>query len=114
MVFFDDDSYPANNILSEANKIFEDQAIAAIGGPAITPDSDSFLQKVSGAVFLSKFSGGNPERYLPIGKIKQIDDWPSVNLMIRKKIFMGGWGVCFAILAWRRYSVMLEDYKSFL
>ena len=88
LVFFDDDSYPDINILCEANKIFKDQTIAAIGGPAITPNSDNFLQKVSGAVFLSKFSGGNPERYLPIGMIKQIDDWPSVNLMIRKKIFL--------------------------
>ena len=88
LVFFDDDSYPARNTLSEASAIFEDQTIAAIGGPAITPISDNFLQKVSGAVFISKFSGGNPERYLSIGKLKQIDDWPSVNLMIRKKIFL--------------------------
>lgn len=88
LVFFDDDSYPSSNILSEANKIFEDNTIVAVGGPAITPRSDNFFQKVSGAVFLSKFSGGNPERYLSVGRVKQIDDWPSVNLMMRKKIFL--------------------------
>jgi len=34
-------------------------------------------------VFLSKLSGGTPERYIPVGKVREIDDWPSVNLMIR-------------------------------
>jgi GT2 family glycosyltransferase len=62
--------------------------VVAIGGPAITPPTDGFWQKVSGAVFLSKFSGGNPERYLPIGVVKEVDDWPSVNFMVRRHEFL--------------------------
>ena len=49
--------------------------------------NNNFKQKVSGAVFLSKLSGGNPERYIPHGKKRLVDDWPSVNLSVRKDVF---------------------------
>ena len=88
LVFLDDDSYPESNILEVANKYFTDSDVIALGGPGVTPLNDSFWQKVSSAVFLSKFTGGSPERYLSIGKTKQIDDWPSVNLMVRKSVFL--------------------------
>jgi GT2 family glycosyltransferase len=88
LVFLDDDSYPKSDLLSIATTYFDDDSVSAIGGPAITPESDSYWQKVSGAVFLSKFTGGNPERYISVGKQKPIDDWPSVNLMVRRKDFL--------------------------
>jgi hypothetical protein len=61
--------------------------IAAIGGPAITPKNDPFWARVSGAVFLSPISGGFPERYAAIPPEREVDDWPSVNLIVRRKIF---------------------------
>lgn len=85
--FMDDDAYPKRDWLKNAVKHFENADIAAVGGPAITPPNNSFYQRVSGAVFLSKISGGNPERYWPIGKIRGVDDWPSVNLLVRRDIF---------------------------
>ena len=88
LFFLDDDSYPEKDWISKALTYFKDLSIAAIGGPAITPPNDSFLQKVSGAVFLTKVGGGIPERYYSKGKTKEIDDWPSVNLIVRKSIFM--------------------------
>lgn len=88
LIFLDDDSYPNLDLLKIASPFFLDNEVIAIGGPAITPKSDSFWQKVSGAVFLSKFAGGNPERYISIGKVKEIDDWPSVNFMVRRNIFL--------------------------
>jgi glycosyltransferase involved in cell wall biosynthesis len=87
LVFLDDDSYPASNLLSVARSMFEDQSIDAIGGPALTPPTDSYWQKVSGSVFMSRLTGGNPERYLPVGVQRDVDDWPSVNFMIRNKVF---------------------------
>ena len=87
LVFLDDDSYPKSNLLSIATKYFADESISALGGPALTPESDSYWQKVSGAVFLSRLTGGNPERYLPLGEAKKVDDWPSVNFMVRKSDF---------------------------
>ena len=88
LIFIDDDAYPEKNILEILDKDFRDEGVAVVGGPAITPKSDSFLQKVSGAVFLSSLSGGFPERYVPIGKRRYVSDWPSVNLTVRKNIFL--------------------------
>ena len=87
LVFIDDDAYPENNFLDILDEDFKDETVVAVGGPAVTPKNNTFLQKVSGAVFLSSLSGGFPERYAPIGKRKFVDDWPSVNLSVRKKSF---------------------------
>ena len=88
LVFLDDDSFPEPDLLEVANKYFLDPDVIAIGGPGRTPPSDSFWQRVSGAVFLSRLTGGTPERYVPVGPVRAIDDWPSVNLMVRQDTFM--------------------------
>ncbi|HBA27784.1 MAG TPA: glycosyl transferase [Nitrospinae bacterium] len=87
LAFIDDDAYPRKDWLTNASRHFGNPNVAAVGGPAITPESDSFLQRVSGAIFLSRIGGGFPERYRPIGTIREVDDWPSVNLMVRKDMF---------------------------
>ena len=94
IVFLDDDSYPASDFLINAKQVFDSASIRALGGPGVTPESDSFLQRSSGCVFLSKYSGGHPERYRGIGPRKIVSDWPSVNLMIRTSVFqrVGGFG----------------------
>ena len=68
-------------------KCFEDPGISAVCGPGVTPDSDSFLSQVSGAVYLSYASGANPDRFYP-GNKKEVDDWPSMNFLIRKNDFL--------------------------
>ncbi len=88
LVFLDDDSYPASDLLDVAAEHFVDPDVVALGGPAVTPPHDSFWQKVSGAVFLSRLSGGTPERYVPVGEVRPVDDWPSVNLMVRREAFL--------------------------
>ena len=88
LVFLDDDSYPERNLLEVAQRYFSDPEVIAVGGPGITPPSDSFWQRVSGAVFLSRFTGGAPERYVAVGAVREVDDWPSVNLMVRKDAFL--------------------------
>ena len=114
LVFLDDDSYPKTDFLNIAESYFnkfsnnskniiniinrkninikknikKEDVIVALGGPALTPPSDNFWQRVSGAVFLSKFSGGVPERYIPIGKPRFVDDWPTVNFIVKRKEFL--------------------------
>jgi GT2 family glycosyltransferase len=88
LVFLDDDSYPKTDILDVAEFYFDHKGADVLGGPAITPPNNSFWQRVSGAVFLSVYSGGSPERYISTGKVRNIDDWPSVNLMIKKDAFL--------------------------
>lgn len=92
LIFIDDDAYPEKKFLDILDNNFQKEDIVAVGGPAITPKDDSFWQKVSGVVFLSFLSGGCPERYVPVGHKRFVDDWPSVNLSIKKNIFkrLGG------------------------
>ena len=88
LAFLDDDAYPESDWLKKALVHFKDPAVAAVGGPAITPSNDGILQKVSGAVFESYLGGGaTRNRYLPIGSFKRTDDWPTVNLLVRKNVF---------------------------
>lgn len=87
LIFIDDDAYPETDFLDQLDEDFHDARVTAVGGPAITPKHDSFWQKVSGAVFLGSLSGGSPKRYVSIGKKHFVDDWPSVNLSIRKEAF---------------------------
>ena len=88
LVFLDDDSSPESNLLSLALTKFTSGSVA-LGGPAMTPVSDSFKQKVSGVVFSSRITGGSPERYRPVGEQRDVDDWPSVNLMVKRDVFIG-------------------------
>ena len=87
LVFLDDDSYPENDFLSTLRRCFA-EGHDVVGGPAITPTGDSFWQQVSGAVYLSRWTGGAPERYAPMGGGRYVLDWPSVNLAIRRETFM--------------------------
>jgi len=85
--FIDDDAYPRKDWLKNALRHFHNPDVAAVGGPSVTPAHDSFWQRVSGAVFLSRMGGGHPERYWPVGGVREVDDWPSVNLLVRKDVF---------------------------
>lgn len=88
LVFIDDDAYPERDFLDVLDADFANEEIVAIGGPAVTPASDGFWERVSGAVFLSPLAGGFPERYVPRGSKRWVDDWPSVNLSVRKAAFV--------------------------
>ena len=95
LAFLDDDAYPQADWLDVAERSFaESEKVAAIGGPGITPKTDPFWARVSGAVFLTRTSGGFPERYVPCPPSRDVEDWPSVNLIVRKSVFdqVGGFG----------------------
>ena len=87
LAFIDGDAFPKKDWLKKASKYFEDDNIGAVGGPGITPDSDSFLQKASGEVYSSLLGGGKfTYRYKPQKQI-EVDDFPSMNLLVRKTVF---------------------------
>lgn len=93
LAFIDDDAYPQSDWLDKAFDYFNKHPdVGALGGPAITPKNDPFWARVSGAVFLSPASGGNPERYVPCPPDRKVDDWPSVNLIVRKEAFLKAGG----------------------
>jgi len=98
LAFLDDDAYPEKDWLKNCLKHFKNKKIAAVGGPAITPSTDSLFQKASGAVSESFIGGGGARnRFLSIGNTREIDDWPTVNLLVRKNIFeeVGGFDTNF-------------------
>ncbi len=99
LAFLDDDAYPESNWLKESIHCFlEDEKVAAVGGPAITPGDDGILQKVSGAVFESYLGGGPARnRYMCLGDHCLCEDWPTVNLLVRKDVFekIGGFDTAY-------------------
>ncbi|MCM8778436.1 MAG: glycosyltransferase [Candidatus Omnitrophica bacterium] len=92
LAFIDDDAYPEKNWLKRGRDYFHESEIAAIGGPAITPQEDSLRQFASGLVYESFLvSDGFTYRYRP-EKIREVDDYPSCNFIVRREIFeaLGG------------------------
>lgn len=88
LAFLDDDAYPKKDWLKKMIHNFQNGEVGAVGGAAVTPSSDGVLQKVSGAVFESYLGGGFARnRYLCLGKHCECDDWPTVNLLVRKDVF---------------------------
>lgn len=94
LAFLDDDSYPQKDWLTIADKTFKTKGVAAINGPAITPRNVNWKEKVSGAFFESSIGGGAAHRCKDMGKSFEINDTPSVNLMVRRDVFLevGGFG----------------------
>lgn len=87
VVFLDDDAYPKKDWLSKAALIFQDSKIYALGAPAVTPLNAGFLERCSGRVLESVLtSAGTVYRHIPRQR-KQINDYPTVNLFVRKEAF---------------------------
>ncbi len=83
VAFLDDDAFPTADWLQKAVVHFSDENIAALGGPATTPPSDSFMAKMSGRVYANKLVSGNyVYRYIP-ERVREIEDYPSCNLFVR-------------------------------
>ncbi len=97
LAFLDDDAYPTKDWLKNAIPYFEDEKVAAIGGPGITPPNDGLREQASGLVYSSFLATGSVSyRYIP-KREREIDDFPTCNLLIRKSIMdsLGGFGVKF-------------------
>ncbi len=97
IAFLDDDTFPERDWLKNAVKYFDDARVAAIGGPAVTPAADTLRQQASGAVYVSLLGGGNyAYRYLP-KQAKEVDDYPTCNLLVRRSVLqqLGGFDTTF-------------------
>ena len=87
VAFIDDDAYPDARWLENAVKYFGEPTIGALGGPGVTPPGDGFWAKCGGRVYENVFVSGNYRyRYLGGRVRKDIDDYPSCNLLVRKDV----------------------------
>ena len=85
--FTDDDAYPRADWLKNAVKILKDDAVGAVGGPAVTALGDDILKQAGGKVYESFLcSGGYTYRFIP-GAYREDDDIPSVNLIVKREVF---------------------------
>ncbi|MEJ2744614.1 MAG: glycosyltransferase, partial [bacterium] len=97
LALIDDDAYPQPDWLANAMRAFNDDSIAAIGGPASTPPTDDFWEQAGGRVLSCwMIAGVHLYRFVP-KMTKEVDDYPTSNLMVRKSDFkaIGGFDTPF-------------------
>ena len=97
LAFLDDDAYPAPGWLEASAPHFENPAVSAVGGPGVTPPNDGFHAQVSGWTYASWIVSG-PARFRYVaGRRRAVDDYPSMNLMVRRSAFeaVGGFDSAF-------------------
>ncbi|MBI5452265.1 glycosyltransferase [Candidatus Gottesmanbacteria bacterium] len=88
LAFIDDDAYPDKDWLKNALKYFIDPEISAVCGPGVTPSSDDIFQQASGwvnALWLGS-GGAGTYRFTPQER-RFVDDYPSMNFLVRKEDF---------------------------
>lgn len=87
LAFIDDDAYPQPDWLTNAMRAFNDGSIAAIGGPASTPPTDDLWERAGGRVLSCwMVAGVHLYRFVP-KMTKDVDDYPTSNLIVRKSDF---------------------------
>ena len=94
VAFIDDDAYPDAKWLEYAVRYFTEPSVGAVGGPGVTPPNDGFLERMSGRVYDCRMvSGGYKYRYRAGGVRRDVDDYPSCNLFVRRDVLekIGGY-----------------------
>ncbi|KXK07460.1 MAG: Glycosyl transferase family 2 [Microgenomates bacterium OLB22] len=94
LAFIDDDAYPSITWLSRAVDKMQKKKTRAICGPGILPPQSFFWEKTFDEVLKTWVgSGGLSFRFVK-AKERYIDDYPSMNFIIEKKLFLkvGGFG----------------------
>jgi len=86
LYFMDDDSFISNEWIKSIVNIISQKIDIAVG-PGLTPNDDSIFSKNVANFYYSKLLSLFPERFLTIKKNFYVDDWPSVNFLIKKNIF---------------------------
>ena len=87
VAFIDDDAYPDVHWLEYAVKYFGEPTIGGVGGPGVTPPNDGFRARAGGRVYDNPLvSGSYRYRYRAGGVRRDVDDYPSCNLFVRKDL----------------------------
>lgn len=89
LCFIDDDSYPDKNWLKNIYRLTKKYPnYAGFCGPCLTPPDNNIFQKASGLVWSSRLGSGGAGVYRnSLKPARFVDDYPSVNLIIKKTDF---------------------------
>ena len=88
LTFIDSDAYPDQHWLKHALIHLRSPQVAAVCGPGLTPPSDSIRQKISGLVWSTKIGSGPYTYRNRQSSACFVDDYPSFNLLVKKKDFL--------------------------
>ena len=91
LYFLDDDALIAPDNFIRCGSGMLNPAVAAVGGPSITPDSDSWLQRLFGSALASPFgSGAVHNRYRQHGEPRLTTDKELIlcDLAVRRSVFI--------------------------
>ncbi|MFA7061431.1 MAG: glycosyltransferase [Pedobacter sp.] len=91
LYFLDDDSCVMPDCLIQCAQTFEDLSIAVVGGPSLTPDSDSRLQHLFAYALTSSFgSGAMRNRYRATGQSRATTEQELIlcNMAVRRNLFL--------------------------
>lgn len=98
IAFLDDDAYPDSNWLENANNLLtSNQEYIGVCGPSLTPKESDILEEIGGYIYESFLNSG-PTRFRHMPKSPRIvDDYPTVNLIIRKNCLeeIGGFDISY-------------------
>lgn len=89
--FLDDDSEVVPDCLQLIADHFRDPQVVAVGGPSLTPASDSLLQRAIGTVLSAPMgAGGVRNRYRAVGTVRETTERELIlcNLAVRRAAFL--------------------------
>lgn len=90
LYFLDNDVITDKWLFRNAMETFEEEDVTVVGGPTLTPESDTLKQKCFGYVLASIFGAYIArERYVPLGPIRDATERELIlcNMTIRKHTF---------------------------
>ncbi|MHB8189923.1 MAG: glycosyltransferase family 2 protein [Ferrimicrobium sp.] len=88
LAFLDDDAYPSEGWLGSALGHFDEKDVVAVGGPGVTPPSNNSRQRASGWALASMLGSGGSTYRFRSGRRRDVDDFPSMNFLIRRSDFL--------------------------
>jgi cellulose synthase/poly-beta-1,6-N-acetylglucosamine synthase-like glycosyltransferase len=92
LAFIDQDAIPDIDWLRNAVPYFDDESVGAVCGPALTPASGSRRQIAGGLVFSSSMVSGTTNYRFTRHAMREVDDYPSFNFIVRRSDFMEAGG----------------------
>ncbi|OGR23696.1 MAG: glycosyl transferase family 2 [Desulfuromonadales bacterium GWD2_54_10] len=95
LYFLDDDSCVVPDCMTQCAQAFGDLSVAVVGGPSLTPDSDSRLQHIFAYALTTSFgSGAMRNRYRAAGRSRITTERELIlcNMAIRRDLFLAAGG----------------------
>lgn len=92
IAFIDDDAYPAEGWLQSAVQHFKNHTHSAVCGPGLLPKTGNRWEQIFDEVLKTWIGSGGYDYRFVKSSPRLVDDYPSMNFLIRKEIFekLGG------------------------